>query len=171
MVRPKTDHQSSLLAFFPVISTFNVGLKVTNPRPRTTSSTEGARQVTCLFRHWKDVYSKILTLLGSITNFSLGLFSISLFYNFFFFFKRRRDRGRRKQETVKQASTQRGAWCRAWSQDSGIMTWTEIKSRMLNQMSFPGNTDSVLKSGGFPLIILPQLSKSINLTMDKPKPK
>ena len=46
-----------------------------------------------------------------------------------------RDSGR--DTILSRLLAQHGAQGRAWSHDPGIMTWTEIKSQVLNQLSHP----------------------------------
>lgn len=44
----------------------------------------------------------------------------------------------REKENHKQAPRPAWGWPGAWSHDSEIMTWAEIKSRILNGLSHPG---------------------------------
>lgn len=48
-----------------------------------------------------------------------------------------RGRGRERERTSSRLPAECGAWPRAQSQDPKVMTWAEIGSCMLNQLSHP----------------------------------
>ena len=56
---------------------------------------------------------------------------------FIFSTERGEEEGEREKILIRLL-TQHGAWGRVQSHDSDIMTWIEIKTQMLNQMSHPG---------------------------------
>ena len=45
--------------------------------------------------------------------------------------------GRNRERILSRLHAQHRAWCRAWSHDPDVMTWAEIKSWTLNQLSHP----------------------------------
>ena len=61
-------------------------------------------------------------------------------FSFLFFFKREGlmwGEGRGKERILRRLHTQNRAWCRARFHNPEIMTWAEIKSWTLNQLSHP----------------------------------
>ena len=86
----------------------------------------------------RAVRSKVCLAVGVWEVHLLRWLKVCVCFNFFI-----GSRGRRKgRENLKQAHAQHGAWHGAQhgarSHDPEIMTWAEIKSRMLNWLSPPG---------------------------------
>ena len=66
------------------------------------------------------------------------------FFRFYLFIclfrecKQGEEQQERERQNPKQIRAERGAQCKAQSNDPDIMTWAEIKSRMVNWLSHPG---------------------------------
>ena len=58
-----------------------------------------------------------------------------------------------REGILKQIPTELGTWHEAWSEDSEIMTWAEIKSQMSNQLSHPDATPNLYLISKKPLLI------------------
>ena len=72
-----------------------------------------------------------------------------LFLSIYFFWERLRGgvegwRERERERILKRLQAQHRAWHRAWSHHPEIMTWAEIKSWTVNQLSHPDGLISPL---------------------------
>ena len=111
-----------------VISTPNMGLRLTTPRPRVTHLTDWAGQapkstaVQCLKQNKLPCKKQPL--------YDIFKRYIYLFFKLFIFQGVREDRERESKQTL---HTEHGDWRRDWSHKPEIMTWDQSKSRMLTQ--------------------------------------